>query len=178
MIKDKSTTELVKKQELISECIEDIVEVFEDTDYTRTDIINSIKFACEDILLKVREENNLDFNYRNIYMISRIPQTSDLSDPDCVWTINEFCVETGYLLVGIQTAEDIKKIVYRYFYNACKVNIYRVREEYTPSLRNFIKESEYKIPNCIIVEPWDIESIAEVLKHSYIDYIPAVSLSL
>ena len=29
MIKDKSTIELAKKYELVSECIEDIIEVFE-----------------------------------------------------------------------------------------------------------------------------------------------------
>jgi hypothetical protein len=178
MIKDKSTVELAKKYELISECIEDIVEVFEDTDYTRIDILSSIKSACKEKLLKVRGEYNLDFNYQDIYVISRIPHTSNLSEPDCVWATNEFCVETEYLLAGIQSVEDIKKVVYRNFYNTDKVNIYRVREEYTSSLRDFISESEYRAPSCITIEPWDLDKVAEILKHSFVDYIPVVCLGL
>jgi hypothetical protein len=178
MIKDKSTSELAKKYGLISECIEDIVEVFEDTDYTRIDILNSIKSACKEKLLKVRGEYNLCFNYQDIYVISRIPHTSNLSEPECVWAIDEFCVETGYLLTGIQSVEDIKKVVYRNFYNTDKVNIYRVREECTSSLRDFILESEYRAPNCITIEPWDQDKVAEILKHSFVDYIPVVCLGL
>ena len=166
------------KNELISECIEDIVEVFGDTDYTRIDILNSIKSVCKQKLLKVRGEYNLDFNYQDIYVISRIPNTSNLSEPDCVWVINEFCVETGHLLTGIQSVEDIKKVVYRNFYNTDKVNIYRVREKYTSSLRDFISESEYRAPSCITIEPWDLDKVAEILKHSFVDYIPVVCLGL
>lgn len=178
MIKDKSTVELAKKYGLISECIEDIVEVFEDTDYTRIDILNSIKSVCKEKLLKVRGEYNLNFNYQDIYVISRIPHTSNLSEPDCVCTTNEFCVETEYLLTGIQSVEDIKKVVYRNFYNTNKVNIYRVRKEYTSSLRDFISESEYRAPSCITIEPWDLDKVAEILKHSSVDYIPVVCLGL
>lgn len=166
------------KNELISECIEDIVEVFEDTDYTRIDILNSIKSVCKQKLLKVRGEYNLCFNYQDIYVISRIPHTSNLSEPDCVWAINEFCVETEYLLTGIQSVEDIKKVVYRNFYNTDKVNVYRVREEHTSSLRDFISESEYRAPSCITIEPWDLDKVAEILKHSLVDYIPVVCLGL
>lgn len=178
MIDDKFAIELVKKYGLISECIEDIVEIFEDTDYTRIDILNSIKSACKEKLLKVRGEYNLCFNYQDIYVISRIPNTSNLKEPDCVWAIDEFCVETGYLLTGIQSVEDIKKVVYRNFYNTDKVNIYRVREKYTSSLRDFILESEYRAPSCITIEPWDLDKVAEILKHSLVDYIPVVCLGL
>lgn len=178
MIEDKSTVELVKKRKLISECIEDIVEVFEDTDYTRIDILNSIKSACKEKILKVRGEYNLRFSYQDIYVISRIPQTSNLNKPDCVWATDEFCVETGRLLTGIQSVEDIKKVVYRNFYNTDKVNVYRVREEYTSFLQDFILESEYKAPSCITIEPWDLDKVAEILKHSFVDYIPVVCLGL
>jgi hypothetical protein len=178
MIEDKSTVEPVKKRNLISECIEDIIEVFEDTDYTRIDILSSIRSACKEKILKVRGEYNLRFSYQDIYVISRIPQTSNLNRPDCVWATDEFCVETGCLLTGIQSVEDIKKVVYRNFYNTDKVNIYRVREEYTSSLRDFISEFEYRAPSCIIIEPWDQDRVAEILEHSFVDYIPVVCLGL
>ena len=159
------------KSQLLVECIQDLLEVFDENE---TEVLESIKKACNEMLLRMHMGPGLHiFDPTDIYVVSRVPNTSKLSSPSSVSTLDDYCVETSFLITGIRDAEDIRKVVYRNFFGADRVNVYRIQSKYTYGrLRDQIKEEEYNKPTCVYVDPWQLDEIAKVLSMSHVEYFP------
>ena len=94
------------KSQLLVECIQDLLEVFDENE---TEVLESIKKACNEMLLRMHMGPGLHiFDPTDIYVVSRVPNTSKLSSPSSVSTLDDYCVETSFLITGIRDAEDIR----------------------------------------------------------------------